>query len=85
MTHSAADETWVDVMGTIVNRTETSYKTATFDLSLYSDDGLLICVDTIAVNIFKPGQQRAFRDSIRCVGYEAAEIAEVRLQFAGGF
>ncbi len=85
MTHSAADETWVDVMGTIVNHTDTSYKTATFDLSMYSDDGLLICVDTISVSIFKPGQRRAFRDSIRCVGYEAAEIAEVRLQFAGGF
>jgi len=85
MTHSAADEIWVDVMGTIVNHTDTSYKTATFDLSMYSDDGLLICVDTISVSIFKPGQERAFRDSIRCVGYEAAEIAEVRLQFAGGF
>ena len=85
MTHSAADEIWVDVMGTIVNHTNTRYKTATFDLSLYSDDGLLICVDTILVSIFKPGQERAFRDSIRCVGYDAAEIAEVRLHFAGGF
>ncbi len=85
MTHSAADEIWVDVMGTIVNHTDTSYKTATFDLSMYSEDGLLICVDTISVSIFKPGQERAFRDSIRCPGYDAMEIAEVRLHFAGGF
>jgi len=85
MKHSAADETWVDVMGTIVNHTDTRYKTATFDLSLYGDEGELICVDTILVSIFKPGQERAFRDSIQCPGYAAAEIAEVRLQFAGGF
>jgi hypothetical protein len=85
MTHSAADEIWVDVMGSIVNHTDTRYKTATFDLSLYGNEGELICVDTILVSIFKPGQERAFRDSIRCPGYEAAEIAEVRLHFAGGF
>ncbi len=71
-------------MGVVANHTDTGYKLATFDLSFFAADGSLVCVDTISVSVLKPGQERAFRDSIRCVGYEAAEIAEVRLQFAGG-
>jgi hypothetical protein len=34
--------------------------------------------------VLKSGQERAFRDSIRCPGYVAEEVREVRLQFAGG-
>ena len=49
------------------------------------DDGALICVDTISVNVLKAGQERAFRDAIRCPGYAREAVAETRLQFAGGF
>jgi hypothetical protein len=85
LSHAAADSTWVDVMGVVANHTATGYKLATFDLSFFSADGALICVDTISVSVLKAGQERAFRDSIRCPGYAAEDVAEIRLQFAGGF
>ena len=85
ITHEAADRTWVDVMGVVANHTTLGYKVATFDLSLFSADGALICVDTISVNVLKAGQERAFRDAIRCPGYTREAVAETRLQFAGGF
>ena len=85
ITHEAADRTWVDVMGVVANHTAAGYKVATFDLSFFSADGALICVDTISVNVLKAGQERAFRDAIRCPGYAREAVAETRLQFAGGF
>ena len=84
ISHEAADPPWVDVMGVVANHTETGYKLATFDLSFFDADGELICVDTISVSIFKPGQERAYRDSIRCSGYASEAVVETRLQFAGG-
>jgi hypothetical protein len=68
----------------VLESVETGYRLATFDLSFYAADGSLVCVDTISVSILKTGQERAFRDSIRCPGYVAEEVAETRLQFAGG-
>ncbi len=85
ISHQAADQTWVDVMGVVANHTENGYKLATFDLSFFDADGDLICVDTISVSVLKTGQERAFRDSIRCPGYVTGEVEEIRLQFAGGF
>ncbi len=82
--HEAADQTWVDIMGVVANHTDTGYKLATFDLSLFDADGTLICVDTISVSVLKSGQERAFRDAIRCPGYDPDEVAEIKLQFAGG-
>ena len=84
ISHTAADQTWVDVMGVVANHTDTGYKLATFDLSFFGAEGALICVDTISVSVLKPGQERAFRDSIRCPGYTREVVAETRLQFAGG-
>lgn len=84
ISHEAADRTWVDVMGVVANHTDTDYRLATFDLSFFAADGSLICVDTISVSVLKSGQERAFRDSIRCPGYDADEVEEIRLQFAGG-
>jgi hypothetical protein len=84
ISHSAADPTWVDVMGVVANHTTEGYKVATFDLSFFSADGALICVDTISVNVLKSGQERAFRDAVRCSGYSHDAVAETRLQFAGG-
>ena len=84
ISHQAADQTWVDVMGVVANHTDTGYKLASFDLSFFGADGSLICVDTISVSVLKPGQERAFRDSIRCSGYDSEKVAEIRLQFAGG-
>jgi hypothetical protein len=85
ISHEAADQTWVDVMGVVANHTNTGYKLATFDLSFFSADGELICVDTISVSVLKDGQERAFRDAIRCPGYSPDDVTETRLQFAGGF
>ncbi len=82
--HERFGEDWVDVMGVIVNNTDDAFKLATFDLSLWDDDGRLICVDTISVTILKSGQHRAFRDSIRCPGYASESVARTELQFAGG-
>jgi len=83
--HEAADPTWVDVMGVVANHTTTGYKLATFDLSFFSADGSLICIDTISVSVLKAGQERAFRDAIRCPGYSPDAVVETRLQFSGGF
>jgi hypothetical protein len=85
ISHERADPTWIDVMGVVANHTANSYKVATFDLSLFAADGGMICVDTISVNVLKAGQERAFRDAIRCSGYSANTVAEIRLQFSGGF
>jgi hypothetical protein len=82
--HEAADATWVDVTGVVANHTSTSHRLATFDVSLYRADGSLICVDTISVSVLKAGQERAFRDAIRCPGYDHEQVARVELQFAGG-
>jgi len=84
ISHQAADATWVDVMGVVANHTPTSYRLATFDLSLYGADGELICVDTISVSVLKSGQERAFRDAIRCPAYDAERVEGAELQFAGG-
>jgi len=84
ISHSPADQTWVDVMGVVANHTATGYRLASFDLSLYDADGRLICVDTVSVSVLKAGQQRAFRDAIRCPGYDADDVARIELQFAGG-
>lgn len=84
ISHEPADQTWVDVMGVVANHTDTGYKLATFDLSFFDADGGLICVDTISVSVLKTGQERAFRDAIRCPGYDSDEVSETRLQFAGG-
>ena len=85
LSHEAADRTWVDVMGVVTNHTDTGYKLATFDVSFFNTSGELTCVDTISVSVLKSGQERAFRDAIRCPGYVHDEVAETRLQFAGGF
>ncbi len=85
LTHEAADPTWVDVMGVVANHTETGYRLATFDLSFYDGSDALICVDTISVSVLKTGQERAFRDAIRCPGYDPARVARTELQFAGGY
>ena len=85
LSHEAADRTWVDVMGVVANHTDTGYKLATFDVSFFDTSGELTCVDTISVSVLKSGQERAFRDAIRCPGYVHDEVAETRLQFAGGF
>ncbi len=84
LSHEPADQTWVDVMGVVANHTDTGYKLATFDLSFFAADGSLICVDTISVSVLKPGQERAFRDAIRCPGYNREIVTETKLQFAGG-
>ena len=84
ISHEVADPPWVDVMGVVANHTDTSYKLASFDLSFFDANGELICVDTISVSVLKPGQERAFRDSIRCSGYDSEAVVETRLQFAGG-
>jgi len=83
--HEAAADDWVDVMGVVANHTADGYKLATFDVSLYDAAGELICVDTISVSVLKPGQERAFRDAIRCPGYDPAAVKAWKLQFAGGF
>ncbi len=85
LSHAAADPTWVDVMGVVANHTSTGYKLATFDVSFFDSSGELICIDTISVSVLKTGQERAFRDAIRCPGYDHDAVAETRLQFAGGF
>jgi len=85
ISHTAADQTWVDVMGVVANHTDTGYKLATFDLSFFGSDGALICVDTISVSVLKTGQERAFRDAIRCPGYASDRVSRSVLQFAGGF
>ena len=73
------------VMGVVANLSEISYRLASFDLSFLDADGKLICVDTISVSVLKAGQERAFRDSIRCPGYAAGTVASHQLQFAGGY
>jgi len=83
--HQPAADGWVDVMGVVANHTADGYKLATFDLSLYDDAGHLICVDTISVSVLKSGQERAFRDSIRCPGYTPQAVVDWKLQFAGGY
>jgi hypothetical protein len=83
--HKNFADDWVDVMGVVVNNTGEDFKLATFDLSLWDDQGRLVCIDTISVTILKSGQHRAFRDSIRCPGYSSAAVARTKLQFAGGF
>jgi len=82
--HGAAPQWWVDVMGVVANHTDQSFQLATFDLSFYDASGGLICVDTISVSVLKPGQERAFRDSIQCPDYQSDAVAVVKLQFAGG-
>jgi hypothetical protein len=84
ISHEAADRTWVDVMGVVANHTDTSYRLATFDVALFSRGDELICVDTISVSVLKAGQERAFRDAVRCPNYEPETVARVELQFAGG-
>ncbi len=81
--HAAAEEAWVDVMGVIVNNSGDAYAVASFDLSLYDGSGDLICVDTISVHQLRDGQERAFRSAIRCADYDAAAVANWKLQFAG--
>ncbi len=82
--HSSTEETWVDVMGVVINTSGSSYHTANFDLSFYDTAGDLICVDAISVSELRDGQERAFRDSIRCADYAADAVASWKLQFAGG-
>jgi len=82
--HTRADATWVDVMGVVVNASGVDYKIANFDLSFYDAAGDLICVDAISVSELRNGQERAFRDSIRCAEYDADSVATWKLQFAGG-
>jgi hypothetical protein len=84
ISHEAADRTWVDVMGVVANHTDISYRLATFDVAFFSRGGELICVDTISVSVLKAGQERAFRDAVRCPDYEPGAVARVELQFAGG-
>ena len=83
--HQPAADSWVDVMGVVANHTPDGYKLATFDLILYDASGALICVDTISVSVLKSGQERAFRDSIRCPGYARESVGSWKLQFAGGY
>jgi hypothetical protein len=82
--HTSTEAGWVDVMGVVVNNSTTGYKVANFDLSLYDAAGDLICVDAISVSELRGGQDRAFRDSIRCADYTTAEVVTWKLQFAGG-
>ncbi len=82
--HNRADETWVDVMGVVVNASGVDYKVANFDLSFYDAAGDLVCVDAISVSELRNGQERAFRDSIRCAEYDAGAVTDWKLQFAGG-
>jgi len=82
--HTAAEDGWVDVMGVVTNNSGASYAVASFDLSLYDTAGDLICVDTISVNQLREGQERAFRGAIRCGDYASEEVANWKLQFAGG-
>ena len=82
--HAAAEAGQIDVMGIVVNNSGSSYSLANFDLSLYDAAGELICVDTISVSELKDGQERAFRDSIRCADYAPDAVAGWKLQYAGG-
>ncbi len=82
--HAAAEDDWVDVMGIVVNNSGSSYTVATFDLSLYDAAGELICVDAISVSELRDGQERAFRDSIRCADYAPDAVVSWRIQYAGG-
>ncbi len=82
--HSRADGTWVDVMGVVVNRSGSAYQVANFDLSFYDVSGELICVDAISVSQLRAGQERAFRDSVRCADYVRENVATWKLQFSGG-
>ncbi len=81
----AASPPWVDVMGIIENLSSKAYKLAAFDLSLYDGQEKLICVDTISVGMLKPGQSRAFRDSLSCPDYLPGGVKSYRLQFSGGY
>jgi hypothetical protein len=83
--HAIGPQGWVDVMGVVVNHTDRSLQLVTFDLALFDTEGTLICVDTISVSVLKAGQQRAFRDSIRCEDYQEDAVADISLQFAGGY
>ena len=82
--HAAAEDGRVDVMGIVVNNSGSSYSIANFDLSLYDAAGELICVDAISVSELRDGQERAFRDSIRCADYVPDAVASWRIQYAGG-
>ncbi len=82
--HAAAEDDWVDVMGIVVNNSGSSFAVANFDLSLYDAAGELICVDAISVSELRDGQERAFRDSIRCADYTPDAVASWRIQYAGG-
>ncbi len=82
--HAAAEDDWVDVMGIVVNNSGSSFAVANFDLSLYDAAGELICVDVISVSELRDGQERAFRDSVRCADYEPNAVAGWKLQYAGG-
>ena len=82
--HAVGEDGWVDVMGVIVNHSGAAYKIVNFDLSLYDAAGELICVDAISVSELRDGQERAFRDSIRCADYTPDAVAGWKLQFAGG-
>lgn len=82
--HAMAEDGWVDVMGVVANNSGASYTVASFDISLYDSAGELICVDTVSVNHLRQGQERAFRGAIRCGDYASEEVANWKLQFAGG-
>ena len=82
--HAAAEDGQVDVMGVLVNNSGSSYSLANFDLSLYDATGELICVDAISVSELRDGQERAFRDSIRCADYAPDAVVGWKLQYAGG-
>ena len=82
--HAAAEDGRVEVMGILVNNSGSSYSLANFDLSLYDAAGELICVDAISVSELRDGQERAFRDSIRCADYARDAVASWRIQYAGG-
>ena len=82
--HAAGEDGWVDVMGVVVNHSGAAYKMVNFDLSLYDATGELICVDAISVSELRDGQERAFRDSIRCADYAPDAVAGWKLQYAGG-
>ena len=82
--HALGEDDWVDVMGVIVNHSGAGYKLVNFDLSLYDAAGELICVDAISVSELRDGQERAFRDSIRCTDYAPNQVAGWKLQYAGG-
>jgi len=71
-------------MGIVVNNSGSSFAVANFDLSLYDEAGELICVDVISVSELRDGQERAFRDSIRCADYASDAVAGWKLQYAGG-